>query len=153
MPLPLLCAASSLQVSNSATEASVHRISILPWQNRSFHDLIRRFRRVAFSTYRLCGIGETDPPYDVCLDCGDLGIAPRPTGRADGQVGNDPGWARREQEQAVAETNGIVQIMGYQQRHHGTAVDQHGNLIAQTGRESVIERGQRFVENEEIRLD
>ena len=32
-------------------------------------------------------------------------------------------------------------------------IHQHGDLIAQTGGEGVIERGQRFVENEEIRLD
>ena len=33
------------------------------------------------------------------------------------------------------------------------AVHQHGDLIAQTRGEGVIERCQRFVENEELRLD
>ena len=43
--------------------------------------------------------------------------------------------------------------MGNQQRDHGTAVHQHGNLIAHAGGEGGIERGQRFVENEKLRLD
>ena len=43
--------------------------------------------------------------------------------------------------------------MGNQQRYHGTVVHQHGDLIAHTGGEGGIERGQRFVENEERRLD
>ena len=68
-------------------------------------------------------------------------VAPRATRRADGQLGKNPSRARRQQEQAVAETNRIVHVMGNQQRHHGTAVYQHGNLIAQTGGEGVIERG------------
>ena len=43
--------------------------------------------------------------------------------------------------------------MGNQQGHHGTAVHQHGNLFAQASGEGFVERCQRFVENEEIRLD
>ena len=70
-----------------------------------------------------------------------------------GQVGENPGRARRQQEQAVAKANCVVHVMGNQQRYHGTAVHQHGNLIAQAGGEGGIERGQRFVENEELRLD
>ena len=31
--------------------------------------------------------------------------------------------------------------------------DQDGDLLAQTGGKRVVERGQRFVENEEIRID
>ena len=87
------------------------------------------------------------------LDCGDLGISALAARRADRQVGDNPGRARRQQEQAVAEANCVVHVMGYQQRYHGTVVHQHGDLIAQTGGEGGVERGQRFVENEELRLD
>jgi hypothetical protein len=93
------------------------------------------------------------PSHDVQLDGGDLGVSARATWCADGQVGENPGRARRQQEQAVAETNRVVYVMGHQQRYHGTVVHQDGNLIAQTGGEGGIERSQRFVENEERRLD
>ena len=94
-----------------------------------------------------------DPPHDVQLDRGDLGVSARAARCTDRQLGEKAGRARRQQEQAVAEANRIVHVMGNQQRYHGAVVHQHGNLIAHTGGEGGIERGQRFVENEERRLD
>ena len=94
-----------------------------------------------------------DPSRDVRLDRSDLGFASRAARRADRQVGENVGRARRQQEQTVAEANRIVDIVGDQQRHHGTAVHQHRDLLAQAGGEGIVERGQRFVEDQEIRLD
>ena len=66
---------------------------------------------------------------------------------------NNFGRPRRQEEQAVAETNCVVQIVGYQKRHHSAAFDQGRDLLAQTRGKRVVKRGQGFVENEEIRID
>ena len=74
-------------------------------------------------------------------------------GKCDRHLGENPGRTRRQQEQAVAKAHCVVDVMGNQQRYHGAAVHNSGDLIAQTRGQRVIERGQRLVENQEVRLD
>ena len=70
-----------------------------------------------------------------------------------GSSATNPRRSRRQQEQPIAEANRLVNVVGDQQCRHATAVHQHGDLIAQVSGEGVVERCQRFVENEEVRLD
>ena len=63
------------------------------------------------------------------------------------------GRARREQEQAVAKANCIVEIVRDQQRRRPPTFQQGRDLVAEAGGKRLVERCQRFVEDEEIRLD
>ena len=65
----------------------------------------------------------------------------------------DSGRSRRQEEQAVAESDCVVEIVGDQQRHHLPAGDQRGDLVAQPSRKCIVELGQRLVEDEEIRFN
>jgi hypothetical protein len=86
-------------------------------------------------------------------DRSNLGFPSRAARCGDWQVGENPRRSWRQQEHAVTEPNRVVNVVGNQQGHHGTAVHQHGYLFAQASGEGFVERCQRLVENEEIRLN
>src|SRR3954470_8367542 len=77
-------------------------------------------------------LGEISPYPD------DVGFASRGPGRTKRLDMNDFGGPPRQEEQPVAKANGIVEIVGDQQRRHNTASDQGCDLLTQP-------RGQRIV--------
>jgi len=58
--------------------------------------------------------------------------------------------AGRQQEQSVGETDGFVHVMRDQKRRHRPAVDQLRQFVAQPCRERVIQRHERFVQQQQV---
>ena len=71
----------------------------------------------------------------------------------DRQLGNDPGWARREQEQAVGKRDRLLDIVRDQQGRHRAPGDELGELVAQPRRQRIVERDERLVEQQQVRVD
>src|SRR5437868_14128763 len=92
-------------------------------------------------------------PQQAALDVSDFSLAASNALHANGLDMNNIGRSRRQKEQPVTETNRIVEIVSDQKRHHSATCDQRRNLLAQACGKRVVERGEGFVENEEIRID
>ncbi len=92
-------------------------------------------------------------PHDLGLDGGNLrGVARRPWGE-DRDLRDNAGRARRQQQDAIAKSHRIVEIVGDQQRRGRSSLDQGRDFVAQTRGQGVVERDQGLVENEHVRFD
>ena len=93
--------------------------------------------------YCLCafprGAIAVDPPHDVQLDCGDLGLSARAARCADRQLGEKAGRARRQQEQAVAEAYRVEMAPHNPQSEVSTIASLHVNMCSPNG--TVLEIG------------
>ena len=59
----------------------------------------------------------------------------------------------REQKQPVGHANRIIEIVRDEQRGDAPAVDQHGELVAQSRRHGGIERNERLIQQKQLGLD
>ncbi|HZW74691.1 MAG TPA: hypothetical protein VFF43_14155, partial [Caldimonas sp.] len=93
----------------------------------------------------------------LARDCGlerrNVGRAARGPRLLDRHLGENVCRARREQKQPVREPCRLVEIMRHEQGRNRTAIDQHGELVAQAHRKRLVEGRERLVENKEARLD
>lgn len=83
----------------------------------------------------------------------DLPFCSGVAGRRDWNFRCDAHWTRREEEDAIAETCGVTDIVCHQQCCQRTAVDQRDEFVSQMSRKCVVQRRKRFVEDEDIWID
>src|SRR4051794_14168604 len=127
MPLPW--AASSVAAANSSRAAMITARDMMVSSNViSGDDTAQRGRlRQRRAGSRQFG-----------FDCIYLGLAPHAARGADRHDIEKSRRPRRQQEQAVTQADGIVDIVGYQQRRHHAAVYQSRDLVTQPCRQGVI---------------